>query len=59
MESKEPGFFGRGSGEWYSIFFLLYRCVLGFAAPWRCFVVLLDDWMIFQHGNDLQRTPPQ
>ena len=47
MESKEPGFLDRGSGEWYSIFFLLYRCVLGFAAPWQCFVFLLDDWMIF------------
>lgn len=22
--------------EWFSVFFLIYRCVLGFAAPWCC-----------------------
>ena len=30
----------RTAGEWYSIFFLLYRCVLGFAVLWLQHLIL-------------------
>ena len=31
---------GFAAGEWYSIFFLLYRCVLGFAVLWLRYVAI-------------------